>query len=187
MRIKKGFTLIELLITTSILAILISVAHQNLANFVIDFRVNNEITKLHRLLLVARNFSINHQQNVTLCPLNEQLECDTQWQNPISIFIDRNNNNCLDQQSDETIIQFKNKIKSGDLLLYGKNRKKIIYKPTGQLSGLSNGTFRYCPFEHYDMAKGIVVARSGRVYISTDVDSDGKDENRSRQELSCIP
>lgn len=185
MRLLKGFSLIELIITLSIIAILVIVAHHNLSVFIVKTRVDNEITKLYRLILVARNFAINNQHNVTICPLSESFVCQESWQNPITVFVDHNHNNILDINSDETIIRFKEEIHQGDALLYGKGRKKIIYQPTGNLSGLSNGTFRYCPLNHHELVRGIIIARSGRVYLSADNNGDGIEENRSRKALSC--
>lgn len=179
----KGFTFTELIISVSILAILTAIAVPNFNEFVIKMRVDNEISQLHRMLLITRNTAINSGHKAILCPLNNSLECTTQWQNELSVFIDVNNNKMLD--ANEKISRVRAAITTGDKLIYGKTRNKITFKPTGQLSGLANGTFRYCPQSYKNNARGIVVARSGRVYQSSDIDNDGIDENRGNKEINC--
>jgi type IV fimbrial biogenesis protein FimT len=146
-------------------------------------RVDNEISKLHRMLLMARNTAINSGKNTILCPLNEMSQCSVQWKDELSIFIDNNNNKTFDR--DEKILQIKEEIKTGDQLVYGIGRTMITFKSTGQLSGLANGTFRYCPKNYKEYARGIIVARSGRIYQSNDIDNDGIDENRGNTEINC--
>jgi len=179
----KGFTLIELVVTVSILSILAAIAVPNFNEFVIKMRVDNEISQLYRMLLITRNAAINSGHKTILCPLNKSLKCTTQWQNELSVFIDVNNNKMLD--TNEKISRVRGAITTGDKLVYGKYRKMITFKPTGQLSGLANGTFRYCPQGYKNNARGIVVARSGRVYQSSDIDNDGIDENRGNKEIEC--
>lgn len=181
----KGFTLVELMVSISILAISLSIAIPNLSVFIVKLRVDNEISELFRLLLSARNAAINANQNVTVCPLNDASQCNTDWQGQISVFIDTNNNKILDIANNEFVIRSKANIKSGDLLVYGKKRDSIIYQPTGRLSGLSNGTFRYCPQEHSSLSRGIIIAQSGRLYASSDLNNNGIDENRSSVEIKC--
>lgn len=179
----KGFTLIELIVSVSVTSILAAIAVPNLNDFIVRMRVDNEISQLHRMLLLARNTAINHGQNTILCPLDSNSQCTTQWQNELSIFVDINDNKQLDVN--EKIISTRAAINIEDKLVYGKTRNKVTYKPIGHLSGLSNGTFRYCPKNHEKLSRGIVVARSGRVYQSSDVDSDGIDENRGNKEINC--
>ena len=179
----KGVTLLELMISVSITAILAIIVIPNFNDFIVKMRVDNEISQLHRMLLMARNTAINSGQNTILCPLNEISQCSEQWKNKLSIFIDSNNNKTFDLE--EKILQTKEEITAGDQLVYGKGRTMITFKSTGQLSGLANGTFRYCP-EHYKKhARGIIVARSGRIYQSSDIDNDGIDENRGNTEINC--
>jgi type IV fimbrial biogenesis protein FimT len=179
----KGFTLIELMVSISITSILAVIAVPNFSVFLSKMRVNNEISQLHRMLLMTRNAAINSGQKAILCPLGNSAQCTTQWQNELSVFVDVNNNKLLD--ANENVIKVKAKIISGDILIYGKGRNKITFKPTGKLSGLANGTFRYCPKNHKNNSRGIVVARSGRVYQSSDIDNDGLDENRGNKEINC--
>ena len=179
----KGFTLIELMVSISVTSILAAIAVPNFSNFIVKIRVNNEISQLHRMLLITRNTAINSGHKVIICPLDNNSQCTTQWQNKLSVFVDVNNNKLFDVN--EKVIKVRAKITSGDALIYGKKRNKITFKPTGQLSGLANGTFRYCPQSHKKYSRGIVVARSGRVYQSSDIDNDGIDENRGNKEINC--
>ncbi|MBU2869162.1 GspH/FimT family pseudopilin [Colwellia sp. E2M01] len=177
-------TLIELMISISITSIFTSIAVPNFNDFITQLRVDNEISRLTRLLLVARNYAINNQANVIICPLKGS-KCSTQWHEDLSVFIDLNGNKKFDEADGELIITTKAAITSGDTLLYAKSRDKITYQATGHLFGLSNGTFRYCPKAHKEKSRGLVVARSGRLYATTDLNNDGRDETRSNVIIEC--
>lgn len=179
----KGFTLIELMVSVSITSILVAIAAPSFSDFIVKMRVDNEISQLHRMLLITRNTAINNGQKTIICPLDNNFQCTSQWQNELSVFIDLNDNKLFDIT--EKVISVRASISSGDKLIYGKGRNKITYKPTGQLSGLTNGTFRYCPQSHKENSRGIVIARSGRLYQSSDIDNDGIDENRGNKEIDC--
>jgi len=186
MRKCKGFTLVELMVSVTILAILTIIVIPNFTEFIIKIRVDNEISQLQRLLLVARNSAINYNQNITVCPLDDQLQCTSDWRGAISVFIDRNNNDRLDTNINETIIRIKEAIKLGDKLQYGLRRFRLKYAPTGRTTGFgSNGTFKYCPKNYEQYSRAIIVSTSGRIYLSSDIDKDGKDETRSGSEIVC--
>lgn len=179
----KAFTLLELMTSLSVTSILATIAITNFSDFMIKMRVDNEISQLYRLLLITRNSAINSGQHAILCPLNSNFQCTTQWFNELSVFIDANNNKQFD--ADEKIIQIKGAIVTGDNLVYGQGRNKVTFKPTGHLSGLANGTFRYCPQNENKNARGIIVARSGRLHKSVDSNHDGIDESRSKKNIHC--
>lgn len=179
----KAFTLIELIVSVSVISILASIAIPSFSEFIVKLRVDNEISQLHRMLLIARNSAISSGQKAIICPLDNALQCTEQWQNKLSVFVDMNNNKKFD--ANESVIRIRAEIATGDKLIYGKGRNKITFKPTGQLSGLANGTFRYCPKSYKKHSRGIIVARSGRVYQSSDIDNDGIDENRGNKDISC--
>jgi type IV fimbrial biogenesis protein FimT len=63
MRYKKqiGFTLIELMVGVAILAIISTLALPNLNQFLVEMRVDSEISKLNRMIITARN--IHHVRN----------------------------------------------------------------------------------------------------------------------------
>ncbi|MCW8832484.1 MAG: GspH/FimT family protein [Colwellia sp.] len=149
-------------------------------------RVDNEISQLHRMLLITRNAAINSGLPTTLCPLNEQQQCNSQWQEELSVFIDLNDNQRYDPQSGEKLLRVKSPIMQKDKLQYGIGRTRIKFAPTGRTIGWgSNGTFRYCPNDHQQASRAIRVATSGRFYLSTDSDNDGKDELRNNSEIRC--
>lgn len=179
----KGVTLIELMVSVSVTSILAAIALPNFNDFIVQMRVDNEISHLYRMLLITRNSAINSGQRAIVCPLNHDSQCTGQWQNELSVFIDVNNNKNLD--ANEKIITTRAAISKDDELIYAKGRMRITFQPTGHLSGLANGTFRYCPQNYKNHSRGIVVARSGRVYQSSDIDNDGIDENRSNKEITC--
>jgi type IV fimbrial biogenesis protein FimT len=180
-----GMTLIELMVSLSITSILTTIALPNFNDFIVRLRVDNEISRLSRLLLTARNHAISNQANVIICPLTDNGGCSTNWHEELSVFVDNNGNGQFDSANNELMVSKKSPIVATDILIYAKTRTKITYQPTGHLFGLSNGTLRYCPKDHKDKSRAIVVARSGRFYASADSNHDGIDETRSNQIIKC--
>jgi len=184
--IITGFTLIELIVSVSITSILAAIAIPNFSDFIVQMRVDNEISRLQRLLLTARNHAISVQYPVTLCPLNEQNQCTTQWQDEIGVFIDSNDNKVYEPASNEVLIAMKDFAFEGDKLQYGLRRNRIKFAPTGRTTGWgSNGTLKYCPKNHIDHSRAIVISTSGRFYSSRDINGDGKDQTRNGGNIIC--
>jgi len=186
MKKRKGFTLIELMVALSIVMILVGIGIPSLNKFIVELRVDNEISLLCRILLIARNTAINENKTVTLCPLNDQNTCENQWKNALSVFVDANNNKIYEPLSGERIIKIKPSIVEGDVLQYGNTRKGLTYAATGHLSGWGqNATFKYCPKGYDDKSRGIVVSVSGRIYTSSDDNAAQLDKNRSGITIKC--
>ncbi len=183
MRYSYGFTLIELLIALAILISLTAIGVPSLADFIVKLRVDNEISTLYRLLLTARNSAISSGQDITLCPLVDKT-CVEDWSKAIYVFSDANNDKQLN--NNDKVIAMKPAIDSQDQLQFAKGRTGVTYRANGHLSGWGqNGTFKYCPYNHADKARGIIVAVSGRVYQSFNKGNGKQDVNRSNVYIIC--
>lgn len=179
---QRAFTLVELLVGIAIVAILAAVAMPSLNRFIVNMRVDNQVSELNRLLLIARNTSVNTSQNVVICPIIEET-CTDDWTKQISVFIDTNQNNDFD--AGEEIIRVKSALNNKDKFQYSGGAA-LIYNSLGNLP-INNSTFQfsYCPNGYDDESKGIDIAVSGRAYISQDSDGDGYDEDRSNSKITC--
>jgi len=181
-----GFTLIEILVSLAILLSVLAIGVPSLNNFIVSMRVDNEISLLHRMLLLARNSAINNELYVTICPLNDSNICTDNWQGQLSVFSDINKNRVYEANNDELLLKVKPAIKNNDKLQYGQRRNALIYGPTGHLVIWGgNATFKYCPENHTDKSRGLVVSTSGRVYETTYNKRYEQDTNRSGKKLVC--
>ena len=180
---NQGFTLMEVMVAIALVAIITTIALPSLNTFLVKMRVDYEITEMQRLLLTARNMAINTGKNTTVCPLSGGA-CTTNWQNEISVFTNGSNDVATNNTfaAPDELIKIKDAIKTGDSLQFANS--SIIYDPSGQLI-TNNGAFNYCPQDDSDSSRGITVSISGRTYLSSDTDNDGKDEDRNGDEITC--
>lgn len=168
-----GFSLIELLVTIAVAGIVMTIALPSLGSFTTQMRVDNEISELQRLLLTTRNTAINSGQNATLCPLQADDTCEntTDWTGRIGIV------------SIDGLIKEREAIQGGDKLDFTFN--SVTYTPSGQLSNNNIGTFSYCPKGFSDYSRGIDLSLSGRAYLSSDINGDGKEQDRNNNNIVC--
>jgi len=179
---QRAFTIVELLIGISIVAILTIIALPNLNKFIIELRVDNEISELHKLLLIARNTSVNSGRNVIVCPIVENL-CHTNWHNEVSVFIDLNADGNFD--INDEVIRVKAAPMSKDTLKYSGGAL-LAYNARGNLTtNNAMTTFSYCPDGYTSSSRGIDVSISGRAFVSRDTNGDGIDEDRNDNNITC--
>lgn len=168
-----GFTLVELMVTIAVVAVISAVALPSMNDFLVQMRVDNQVSEMQRLLLTARNTAINTGKNTTVCPLSNADTCadSTNWVGAVGVI------------NEDGMIKQKSAITSGDAVVF--SHKSIVYTPTGQTATDTSGTIKFCPNGYAKYNRGIEIAISGRVYSTSDTDNDDKDENRSGAEISC--
>jgi type II secretory pathway pseudopilin PulG len=173
------------MITVAIVIILTSIALPNLKGFLIENRVDNEVSELHRLLLAARNTAINESRNVTVCPLNADRDNCTNlnnWSGIIGVIY------FVNGAQESFIVRQKDAIKEDDRLIFQFN--SLTYNSRGQLViNIANpppvAIFSYCPKNHDNYARGIEVSISGRSYITVDQNNNGIDQVRAGGNIVC--
>lgn len=170
---KQGFTLIELMVTIAVVAILSAIALPSMNTFLVKMRVDNEVSEIQRLLLTARNAAINSGQTARLCPLRNDDSCrlSTNWTGRVGVV------------SANGLIKEKAAINTGDKLKF--TLQNITYDAAGRSNNNAVVTFSYCPKGYADYSRGVSLSISGRSYLSTDINGDGKDQHRTGANITC--
>ena len=178
---NKGFTLVEVMVTVAIVAILLGVSAPSFSRFLIDMRVDNHISELHRLILTARNTSINTNEIVILCPLGNTGECTNDWNDELTVFTDNNDNGKFD--GTDEVVKVKDQLNNDDKTYFTGDT--IAYKPTGRSNNNSSEQLSYCPSQIEKLARGIEISPTGRSYVSHYIADDSYQQYRTGSSVAC--
>lgn len=88
----RGLTLIELIVTIALMAILTGFASMSWTKLASATRHTDLVNGTLRMFAIARSHAVHHKTLTTICPLSTTGACIDEWDKPISIFPDRDNN-----------------------------------------------------------------------------------------------
>jgi type IV fimbrial biogenesis protein FimT len=178
---SKGTTLVEIMVVVGILAILGSVGVPGLLSIITKARITSETNQMNSLIRFARFTAIDQEQSTVLCPANDYSKCESDWNSPKIVFIDKNNNNERDPQ-EPMLMSLVNP--SENTVLHSRNKLIRFYE-----SGItaSPASVRICPASKDEtFARLLTVSLQGKVKLSSDKNDDGIHENSSGKPLSCL-
>lgn len=159
---QRGFTLLELLCTLTIISILYSVAIPSFQSFIASTQRDVLKQKLFTLILYTRSKAAFQATNVILCPSTNQTDCINDWQEPLMIFSDTNDNK---RRDDAEIIDRIEDIaqKNYQIRWRASGTSRYLRYVSDGSTVYQNGTFTLCPtINNIEHIQKIIIYRSGR-------------------------
>jgi len=142
-----GFTLIELMVTITVAAILLTIGVPSLVSLYEGMRVNNNITKIHDIMVFARNQAVSYGTTVNVCPFATATSCgtSTDWSKGIRVYIGTDK-----------------ELRAIDGFHSSDKITGTVDSLTFSADGLSSGgTLIYCPGGKTAESKGVIVNVGG--------------------------
>ncbi len=162
MKKVKGFTLSELLCTLSIISILSATALPAFTTLIKILRSDTVYRQLFAVIQFTRAQAAVLSNNVILCPSKDGIKCGKDWQSPIIVFIDDNDDKTKDPE-EELLRQF-TLLKTGEKIHWRNfgNRRYIRYIADGSTE-FQSGNLAIC-FDQTipNLTKKIIIFKSGR-------------------------
>lgn len=142
-----GFTLVELMVTIAVAAILLAIGVPSLTSIYESVRVNNNITKIHDIMVFARSQAISYGATVIVCPYASKDSCGSNWSDGIRVY----------QEASSTTLRVIDGFSTNDSVA-GPSDNKVTFSADGLSSG---GTFTYTPNGKSAQAKKVYINIGG--------------------------
>ena len=180
---SHGFTLIELLICTTLLVIILTASTHSIGNLVERQRSQSEIKGLMRAFHLARTAAINHAQTVTICPLDADGQCTSNWNSPVSIFLDPGNQKKL--SDDDLLVHVFHASGNGSFQPAPSNRRYFQVNSLGASRGTMGNVTWCAQNDKATLRQQLILSRSGRLRFAQDSNNDGVKEKYDGTPISC--
>ncbi|OAJ34727.1 GspH/FimT family protein [Piscirickettsia salmonis] len=155
----QGFSLIEVLIVLALLSLLILLNLPTLSRLKEQQVHQQAASQLEQLIKLGREQALYQQSTITLCPTTNQVNCQTNWQFPLILFLDQNQNNQRDH--DEPVIATFT-LPHAIQLIWNRGNHLSFYGASGIAA--SNGTLSFCT-PH--ISRQFILNRQGRLRQTT--------------------
>lgn len=181
-RPAAGLTLIELLVGLSI-GVSVLALSAPMANMLRENKAQSISYEFRTALNFTRSEAIKRGNPVTLCRTINGFRCEgdadvngqKDWSKGWIIFSDRNGNGQFNSTQDE-ILRVRQALGDG-YTLRSNAKVRVTYKPIGISPGFMDSWTICAPGNNNSLAKGIVVAYTGRVRHAKDTNGDGIIDN----------
>ena len=178
---QTGFTLTELVITTSLMAILFAITIPPLISIREQTQAEQHINQLHRMLSYARYIAITQTSRITLCPLDGNQKCGSDWHQKLTLFQDVNNNRSLDPG--ESAFSSVRPVYSDQE--YRSFNNSVISFDSHGFSGIHTGSLSYCYTGTNKTGGVLIISRNGRIRQGRDSNHDGLPETPNGNNIPC--
>lgn len=184
---QHGLTLLELMIALTITVIIVNSIVSSWAFMMETVTASQTKTGIRNAFGTARESAVYYNQVVTLCPLNAKNKCVSDWNKPVSIFLDPSSQKVLSDPGNLLkVVQIHDSGKLSSSSVGGGNyRRYFQYNPNGSMRG-SIGHLVWCPTS--GRPNGAIQVRlnfGGRILWAKDHDGDGIVEGSSGQPIEC--
>ncbi|MFB2801517.1 GspH/FimT family pseudopilin [Shewanella seohaensis] len=149
-----GFTLVELMVTIAVAAILLTIGVPSLISVYEGVRVNNNIAKIHDIMVFARNQAVSYGATIKVCASNGSA-CGTNWGNGIKVI-----------SPDNKDIRVIDAFNTNDSVK--SNSASFTFSSEGMLSANSAVEIIYCAGGSATNSKSVNISSSGLISYGAD-------------------
>ncbi|MEQ6886212.1 GspH/FimT family pseudopilin [Salicola sp. Rm-C-2C1-2] len=184
MRRKQcGVTLLELIIVIAVLAIATTTVVPGMQKLFENTARRSQMQSMVGLFHLARTEAVSQGTIVTICPLDASNQCTGDWQRPVHVFADPDNQRAL--TSNQAVFRVKEPPESGNWHVRVGNRGYFQYRPNGMARG-TLGNLTWCPESGDETNAGqLIINMGGRLRYAQDQSGDGIVQGSSGQPVSC--
>lgn len=183
---ERGTTVLELMITLIIGATLFAMAVMLWTPVSERYQAAAVQSNLQRAFTLARATAIHRRSIVTLCPVQADGDCSSDWKNPVAIFLDPDSLKAV--KNDFHVINRLAIHKSGQLIPSNSGagpRRYFQFNPDGTSKG-SIGNLTWCPQSgSAERASHVRINFGGRLVWSRDTNGDGIVEDAHGNDIRC--
>lgn len=182
-RTERGVTLLELIIVIAVLAIVATTMIPGLQKLFENTSRRTQMQSMVGLFHLARTQAVSQGTIVTICPLDDSNECTGDWQKPVHVFADPENQRAL--TAGRQSLRIKEPSESGSWTVRVGNRGYFQYRPNGMVRG-TLGNLTWCPESGDEKNAGqLIINMGGRLRYAQDHSGDGIVQGSDGKPVTC--
>jgi type IV fimbrial biogenesis protein FimT len=178
----NGQTLFELTATLLIIGLTSALAIPLLSNIQESTDARSAINRMVNATQQARTLALTQRRNITLCPSLNPPACSSNWSDPLILLSESGDG------PDRHVAMLGSipAVSRGKMHWRSFRKNNAIKIQSNGMTAAYNGTFIYCPkSQNARFARALVINKSGRARLATDLDGDGIVDISEKETISC--
>ncbi len=182
---ENGFTLIELLLTLTIVTILTSIGIPSFQHLYHSHKTQTTTNRFMQAIQFSRTYAVSRGSNITICPTEDNITCNKNWNNKLLIFVDHNANGNIEIKQEE-ILRIVDAAPKNSQITWKAFQNKAYMQFTHFGTTQQNGSIVYCPSnKDTRYARQVVINKGGRPRLTRDSNKNGIAEDTKGNDIAC--